>query len=121
MAMLTPNRLQRLFIEVIFLLLGGLVMWLGWTGHIFFNRRSLPWLVLSVVLILWGLFAVYKPAKWWARGEAWNRGLSLALLGGLMLGIANAPFTWVGYLLAICGIVLVVRGVAGSYLLLKQR
>jgi len=43
------------------------------------------------------------------------------LLGLLMLAISRVPFLWVGRLLAICGLVLIVRGVLGSLLILKQR
>ncbi len=53
--MFTPERLLRLVIEIIFVLLGLLVVWLGLTGHIFFDRHKLPWLILSVALILWGV------------------------------------------------------------------
>ena len=53
--MLTPQNLQRVVIELVFVLLGGLIVWLGLTGQIFFDRRRLPWLILSVALILWGL------------------------------------------------------------------
>ena len=44
-----------MFIEIIFVLLGLLVVWLGLTGHIFFDRHKLSWLILSLALILWGL------------------------------------------------------------------
>jgi hypothetical protein len=119
--MISPERILRLFIEVLFLLLGGLVVWLGLTGHIFFDRRKMSWMVLSVVLILWGLRALYKPGRWWSRWENWTRGLSLALLGAIMLAIARAPFAWVGPLLAACGVILALRGILGSVLVLRPR
>jgi hypothetical protein len=119
--MLTPQNLLRIIIELIFVLLGGLVVWLGLTGQIFFARRTLPWLILSVALILWGLRAIYKPAQWWSRWENWTRGLSLTLLGIVMLAISRVPFLWVGRLFAVAGVLLVLRGLIGSFLVLRPR
>ena len=67
MAMLTPERLLRFMIELIFVLLGGLLMWLGLAGPVHgrtVDRHSSGWLILSVALILWGLRALYKPGQW---------------------------------------------------------
>jgi hypothetical protein len=119
--MFSPQNLQRVVIEAIFILLGGLIVWLGLTGQIFFNRRNVPWLVLSVALILWGLRAIYKPGKWWSRWEDWTRGLSLTLVGIVMLVISRAPFLWVGRLFALAGLLLVLRGLIGSFLVLRPR
>ena len=119
--MLTPQTLTRIFIEIIFVLLGGLVVWLGVTGQIFFDRRRLPWLILSVALIAWGLRALYKPGQWLKRWEHWTRGLSLTLLGVVMLAISRVPFVWVGRLLAVGGALLVLRGLVGSVLVLRPR
>ena len=119
--MLSPAKLTQLVVELIFLLLGVLVVWLGATGHINFDRHSVVWLVLSVGVAAWGVLALGKPGEWWARWQKWNRGGSMVLLGLLMLAISRVPFLWVGRLLAICGVVLVLRGAFGSALLLKQR
>jgi len=53
-----------------------MVVWLGLTGHILFDRRKPGWLLLSVAVILWGLRALFKPVQWWSRTEQWTRGLS---------------------------------------------
>jgi hypothetical protein len=119
--MLTPERLLRLMIEMIFVLLGALVMWLGATGQIFFDRRRISWFVLSVAILLWGLRALYKPGQRWKRWEHWTRGLSLTLLGVVMLAISRVPFLWVGRLLAVGGALLVLRGLLGSVLVLRSR
>ena len=93
--MLTPQRVLRLTIEVIFLLLGVLVVWLALTGRILVERQKPSWLILSGALILWGLRALFGPNKSWARWENWTRGLSLILLGVVMLAISRVPFLWV--------------------------
>jgi hypothetical protein len=118
---MTPQNLTRMVIELIFVMLGGLVLWLGITGQIFVDRRAVPWLILSIALILWGLRALYQPGKWWAGWENWTRGLSLALLGVVMLAISRAPFLWVGRLFAFAGLLLILRGLIGSFLVLRPR
>jgi hypothetical protein len=119
--MIMSLRVLRLIIEIIFVLLGALVVWLGLTGHIFFDRRKTSWVVVSVVLILWGLRALYKPNKWSTRWENWTRGVSLTLLGVVMVAISRVPFAWVGPLLASGGVLLILRGIIGSALVFRPR
>ena len=118
--LLTPEKSLRLSIETIFILLGGLVIWLGATHHIFFDRRRIGWLLLSIALILWGARALYQPRKYWSRSENFTRGLSLLLLGVVMLAISRAPFLWVGPLLSAAGLLLLLRGLAGSVLVFRR-
>ena len=122
--MLTPERLLRLIIEFIFILLGALLIWFAFAGPVYgrtVDRHSLSWVILSVVLILWGLRALYKPGQWWLRWQNWTRGLSLVLLGILMLAISRVPFSWVGPLLAVAGGLLALRGVIGSVLIYRLK
>ena len=119
--MLTPQQVLRITIEIIFVLLGGLVVWLGLSGHILFDRRKPGWLLLGIALILWGVRALYKPGQWWSRQEQWTRGLSLTLLGLVMLAISRVPFEWVGPLLAFAGVLLALRGLLGAVLILRSR
>ena len=119
--MLTPQQVLRITIEIIFVLLGGLVVWLGLSAHILFDRRKPGWLALSIAVILWGLRALYKPVQWWSRTEQWTRGLSLTLLGALMLAIARVPFPFVGPLVALAGVLLAIRGLIGATLIFRPR
>src|SRR5437016_5275075 len=119
--MLTPERMLRATVELIFVLLGALVAWLALRGRILVDRHARMWLILSIVLILWGLRALYKPGQWWARWENWTRGLSLSLLGVLMLVISRVPFLWVGPMLAAGGGLLVLRGLIAAFLILRPR
>jgi hypothetical protein len=119
--MLTPQQVLRITIEIIFVLLGGLVVWLGLSEHILFDRRKPGWLLLSAALIVWGVRALYKPGQWWSRTEQWTRGLSLTLLGVVMLAISRVPFPWVGGLLAFAGVLLTLRGLIGAGLILSSR
>jgi hypothetical protein len=119
--MLSPARLTQLLTEFVFLLLGTLVMWLAANGRIYFDRHAVAWLILSAALIAWGLLALAKPGQFWARWQKWNRGGSLMLLGVVMLAISRVPFNWVVKLFAAAGLILVVRGILGSLLILRQR
>jgi len=118
--MLTPARLTEFMVEVVFVLLGVLVAYLGVAGLIRFDRHGVFWLVISVALIAWGLLALAKPGLGRARWQKWNRGASLMLLGAVMLAISRVPFLWVTKLLVVAGLVLLVRGVLGSILIFKQ-
>jgi len=118
--MMSPTRLSQLMVELVFLLLGALVVWLGLQERINVDPRSIPWLIVSVALLAWGLLAFARPGQWWARWQKWNRGLSLVLLGALMLAVTRVPYLWVGKLLAAAGLVLIIRGLLGSILILRQ-
>lgn len=117
--MVTPERLFRLLIELIFVLLGLLVIWLGLVRHVYVERHSAAWLILSVALIVWGLRALYSPGQWWLRWQNWTRGLSLVLLGALMLVISRVPFLWVDPMLAAGGGLLVLRGLIEAFLVFR--
>ena len=122
--MLTPERMLRVIIELIFVMLGGLLIWLGFQGPVYgrvVDRHSISWLILGVALTLWGLRALYKPGQWWKRWENWTRGLSLLLLGILMLAIIRVPFSWVEPMLMAAGGILVLRGIVASALLFRPR
>jgi len=118
--MLTPDKMLRVLIEFIFMLLGGLIVWLGLTGHIFFDRRRPAWLILSIAVLLWGARALYRPGKFWSRWEDWTRGISMVLLGLVMAAISRLPSAWVGRLLAVAGVLLLLRGLAGSVIVFRR-
>jgi hypothetical protein len=120
--MFTPQRLLRAIIELLFVLLGGLVIWLGLSGQILvysFNPRRPGWLILSVAIILWGVRAVYRPGVGSTPVERWTRGVSLVLLGAVMLAMAEARFQWIGPLVAVGGLILGARGLVSLALLLR--
>src|SRR5271165_6376098 len=115
--MLSPARLTQLMMEVVFILLGALVVWLGVNGRIYFDRRGVAMLVLSVALIGWGLLAFARPVTRWAIWEKWNRGISLVLLGMILLAMARVPFQWVPRLLIVVGFILITRGLFASLMI----
>lgn len=132
----TPDNSLRLIIEIVFMLLGGLMIWIGQTGHFRynFNPQGPGWLILSIAFLIWGVRALYRPGgrvrtyephrdkgKYWSRWEDWARGLSLVLVGVVMLAISRAPLLWVGRLLAVAGVLLLLRGLAGSVLVFRPK
>ena len=119
--MLTPQSVLRFTIELIFILLGAIVVWLGLTGQVMVERHKPSWLILSAALIIWGLRALYGSKKWWARWESWTRGLSLIFLGLMMLAISRVPFLWIAPLLAAAGVVMALRGIIGAALVFRPR
>lgn len=118
--MLSPARLSQSIVELVFALLGALVIFLGINRRIYFDRRGVAWLVLSVALLAWGLLALAKPGQWWAKWQKWNRGGSLILLGVVMFAISRVTFLWVPRLLVLAGLVLMIRGIFGSFLIFKR-
>lgn len=118
--MLSPARLTQLMMESIFILLGALVLWLGVTGRVYLDRHGLPILILAIALIVWGLVAFAKPVTRWARWEKWNRGVSLVLLGLVLLVMTRVPSVWVPKLLMVVGFILVTRGLFASLMIFRQ-
>jgi hypothetical protein len=110
----TPAQLFRLLNEMVFVLLGGLLLLMAVSGYFAVPGRSMAWLVLGAVLIYWGLRAWVRPDRGAARWQAGLRGGSLMLVGALVLGIAWLPFRYSAALLGAAGAVLVLRGLANA-------
>jgi len=120
--LLTPVNLFRMLNELIFVLLGGLLMWLGLANRIFVDPRRPAWLVLAAVLIIWGVRAWMKTSLIAVRGlraVARIRGASLALVGVLMISLVWLDFRWAGVALAVAGAILIARGLADALLALR--
>src|SRR5215475_15181240 len=103
--MLSVDKMLRLFIELIFIMLGGMIVWLALSGRFAhrFDPTGVKSLVLSAALIAWGVRVLLQRKQFWMKWENWTRGLSLVLVGVLMLAMSRAPFAWVGPLLAAAG------------------
>lgn len=119
--MLSAPRLLRLFNELLFVLLGFLLVWVAVVRKIFMVPRTLYWAIVSVAMILLGLRAIYQPGQWRVRWQNLVRGFSLVLVGAVMLAIVRAPLGWVGPLLALAGLLLVLRGALSAILILRAR
>jgi hypothetical protein len=108
-----PANLFRMMTEMIFVLLGGFLVWVGLAGRFMFNPRKPAWLALGAVLVFWGVRALIKtarPARTVERTTLRVGGASLALVGLMMLGMVFVEFRWAGTVLAMAGGILVLRG-----------
>jgi hypothetical protein len=122
--MANPDRLFRVINEIVFVLLGGFLVLFALTGrYLFFllslvsNPRRFFWLVLSVVVILWGVRAWRQSRRTARRGDrvvTRIEGGSLASAGMIMLLLAWAPFQWAGWLLVAAGSIFVLRGLVSA-------
>ena len=107
----------RLLTEMVFMLAGLLLLWVGLTGRFLFDARQPSWLVLAMILIVWGAQAWRRAGLIALRGVRLAgrlAGASLVVVGLVMLSLAWAPLLWVGRLLVIAGAVFVVRGLVSA-------
>lgn len=120
--MLTPAHMFRMLNELIFVLLGGLMVWIGLAYHFFFDPRRPGWILLGALLILWG------GRGWWRapriavaslRAIARIRGAALILVGAVMISLEWLEFRWTGVALAVVGGILIARGLASAALALR--
>jgi multisubunit Na+/H+ antiporter MnhG subunit len=118
---LNPASFFRLLNELIFVLLGALMGWVALSRPYAFRPPAGAWIAVSVAMILWGVRALYRPGQWWARWENLTRGVSLVLVGLLLLAAPHAPFRWLGRLLGVAAVLLVLRGIVSMALVLAER
>jgi hypothetical protein len=118
----TPASLLRMTNEMIFVLLGGLLVWVGLSSRFMFDPRKPAWLGLGAVLVYWGARAWMKTrraARTAERTAMRVGGASLAIVGLMMLGLVFVELRWVGTVLAMAGGILVLRGLVSAVLSLR--
>jgi hypothetical protein len=119
----TPASLLRMTNEMIFILLGGLLVWVGLSSRFMFDPRKPAWLGLGVVLVYWGARAWMKTKKAARSAERTAirvGGASLAIVGLMMLSLVFVEFRWVGKMLALAGGILILRGMFSAGLSLRM-
>jgi hypothetical protein len=119
----SPANLFRVVNEFVFVLVGALLVLFALTGRYLFNPRQPSWIVLSVVIILWGIGT-------WTRARASKvsserlvtkiGGGSLIAAGLIMLSLAWAPFRYAGWLLLATGGVFVLRGLVSAAIMARS-
>lgn len=111
---LNPAYLFGLLNEVVFVLLGALLVFIALSQRFFPPRHSVAWIGLGVILIYWGLRIWIRSARTRPRWPSGVRAGSLALVGAIVVGIAFLPFPFAAPLLAAAGGVLVLRGLVSA-------
>ena len=56
-------RLFRVFNEMIFVVIGALLLWVALAGRYFFDPRQPSWLILAGVLIVWGIYTWLRARR----------------------------------------------------------
>jgi len=119
--MLSLPVLLQVFIELIFALLGFFLVWLAYFHRALPGPTPVAWAIVSAAMILLGLRALVRPSPWNVRWQNLVRGLSLVLVGVPLLGIMRVPFGWVHVVLEAAGLLLILRGLASVFLILRTR
>ena len=120
--MISPANLFRMMIELIFVLLGGVLVWLGLSDRVMFDPRRPAWLGLAAVLVYWGVrtwMKTMRAARTADRMVTRIGGASLIVIGCVMLTLAFLEFRWVGIIMAVAGAILALRGLAAAALSLR--
>ncbi len=121
--MASPGNLFRVVNELVFMLVGGLLVLFALTGRYLFNPRRPGWIVLSVVVILWGLgtWSRARLSRVAAERLVTKIGGGSLVAGGLiMLSLAWAPFRWAGWLLLATGGIFVLRGLVSATIMVRS-
>jgi len=120
--MLQPLQLFRIMNEMLFVVVGGMLLWVALAGRYFFDPRTPSWLILSGVLIVWGIFTWLRARKVASPGSRLAMrigGSSVTLVGLIMASLAWAPFAWGTLLLSVAGGIFVLRGLASAAILAR--
>jgi hypothetical protein len=120
--MLHPLQLFRIMNEMLFVVVGAILLWVARSERFFFDPRTSSWLILAAVLIVWGIFTLLKARKVKSpRSRLAMRigGGSVTLVGLIMASLAWAPFNWVGLLMSVAGGIFVLRGLASAAILAR--
>jgi hypothetical protein len=113
-------RLLRVFNEMIFVIIGALLLWVALAGRYFFDPRQPSWLILAAVLIVWGIYTWFRaqrvtPPR--TRLAMRIGGSSVTIVGSIMAALAWVPFAVAGFLLGAAGVVFVLRGLVTAAIL----
>jgi hypothetical protein len=119
--MVSPVNLFRMLVEMIFVLLGAFLAWIGLVERFLFDPRRPAWLLLGMVLVYWGARTWIKTMRAARTVDRWIArlgGASLVVVGFLMLGLMFVSFRWAGAVLALAGGILILRGMLSAALAL---
>jgi hypothetical protein len=114
----STSQLFRLTNEIVFVLLGALLAWAAYTGHYYFDPRSMMWLLLAGLLVAYGAVTIVWSAG--PRAIAVVRGGSLIIVGLIMLSLSRVILRWVEPMLIFAGAVLAARGLIVAVLVMRS-
>jgi hypothetical protein len=117
---LNPPNLFRLLNEFIILLLGALLVLLAVNRGVHLPARPSAMIALGVLLIYWGVRARFRRQPQDAITTVDIRSSSLVMVGLFIMAIPVLPLRYADILLALAGGVLVIRGILGGILSLRD-
>jgi hypothetical protein len=109
--MTSTSKVLSLFIEVLFVLLGSLLVLLALSGRYSVPGRTGVW--IGAAVLFWGIRSAVRPARGAPRGLAISRAASLFLAGLFVIAATWFSFRYFPTLLCATGVVLALRGMAG--------
>jgi hypothetical protein len=118
--MLTTAKLFSLFSEFVVLLLGGLLIFIALTRPVGLPARPLALVLVGVLLMYMAMRAWMRREPSAVRSQTHIRAGSLVLVGLLILGITLLPLRFANLLLGLAGCVLLLRGLLGSVVIVRQ-
>lgn len=118
--MLTTAKLFGLLSEFVMLLLGGLLIFIALTRTVGLPARPLALVLVGVLFLYMAVRAWMRRERSAVRLQTHIRAGSLVLVGLLILGITILPLRFANVLLGLAGNVLVLRGLLGAVLILRQ-
>ena len=118
--MLSPSNLFRLLNEFIILLLGALLVLLAVNRGATLPARPSAMIALGILLIYWGLRARFRRRPHESIATVDIRSGSLVMVGLFVLAIPVLSLRYADILLALAGGVLVIRGILGGILSLRD-
>lgn len=118
--MLSPPNVFRLLNEFIILLLGALLILLAVNRGVSLPARPSAMIALGVLLIYWGVRARLRRQPQEAGAVVNLRSGSLILVGVFVLAIPVLPLRYADILLGLAGGVLVLRGILGGILSVRE-
>ncbi|MGH9713754.1 MAG: hypothetical protein ACRD5M_10705 [Candidatus Acidiferrales bacterium] len=118
--MLNAPNLFRLLNEFIVLLLGALLVLLAINRGVSLPARPSALIALGLLLIYWGVRVRFRRQPQDAITTVDIRSGSLVMVGLFVLAIPLLPLRYADILLALAGGVLVIRGILGGILALRD-
>jgi hypothetical protein len=117
--MLAPAKLLGIFSEFVVLLLGALLFMIGASGNYGLTSKPTALVVVGIALIYLGVRSSMRRTPKTNRSLIHVRSSSLVMVGLTVLTIPIFPRE-AGILLGLAGGVLVIRGILGAILFLRQ-
>ena len=118
---LSPAYLFPLLNELVFVLLGVLLVFIALLRRFALPPHSIAWAGVGVILLYWGLRIWIRSMRTHPRLPSGIRAASLALVGAIVLAIAVLPYSFAEPLLAAAGGVLVLRGLTSIVIFARHR